>query len=319
MQIEKSQTLRKRFNKQFSQICKKNTVLEGFLVLSLDVGTIILAVVAANYASQFVTAVSWSAFGLAVVVIGTRLRSFGNIIHECAHSGFVDSRSWNDRFGRFLSVLLCYSYDCYKHGHMTHHLYTGDYDKDLDFTDTKTYEFHEPITTAQIKRHALRLLTFQFVPFYTGKTMYSAEDGVFWRCLRFSYVAFILTCFGAWWLGSDFGKGVILYWVLPFITVLPAIGYLSDLMDHAGLIANENEIDKSRNYPVRNRFLHWLFFPRHDSYHLVHHLFPTVPTRDLARCHAILMAGSSYYASRPHTLKDWAFSSTFTNPPLAKG
>ncbi|MCZ4354148.1 fatty acid desaturase [Roseovarius aestuarii] len=253
----------------------------------------------------------------AVVVIGTRLRSFGNIVHECSHAGFVEDRSWNDAIGRLLSTLLCYSYDCYRDGHKTHHLYTGDYEKDEDFADTKAYEFHQPLSVETIKRHLFRLITFQFFPFYTGKTVFTTEDRPTWLVLRLLYVMFVMYgLLGIWngWFGSDM---IVWYWVVPYVTVLPIIAYLSDLFDHAGLIGNENEIDKSRNYPVKSRALHWLFFPRHDSYHLVHHLFPMVPTKHLADCHEILMAESQYYASRPHSFRGWLSNVFFQTPELS--
>lgn len=311
---ETANELRKRFNKRFYGMFPRNTGRQGLGVLALDFGTILVAIIFAESLSTNGDVVYWLGYVLACVVIGTRQRSFGNIVHECSHAGFVADRRLNDVVGRFLSTLLCYSYDCYRDGHKTHHIYTGDYEKDEDFANTKAYEFHQPISGEIIRRHLVRLFTFQFFPYYTGKTVFTNEDRPRWLFIRLLYVAFVLYgLVGIWseWSGSAL---IVWYWVVPYVTVLPVIGYVSDLFDHAGLIGNDNEIDKSRNYPVSNRFFHWLFFPRHDSYHLVHHLFPMVPTKHLAACHEILMAESPYYAARPHSLVEW-FSDKFFQVP----
>lgn len=160
--VETARDLRQKFNRRFLRLYQRNTLSEGALVLFFDFGTIALSITVSHFLEIYGQTVWWLAYFIAVVVIGTRLRSFGNIVHECSHSGFVNDRIWNERIGRFLSVLLCYSYRSYKAGHKTHHQYTGDYDRDLDFADTKTYAFHKPISLEQIKQHLKRLLTFQF-------------------------------------------------------------------------------------------------------------------------------------------------------------
>lgn len=314
--METANELRRRFNRRFRTEFMKPTVAQGFGVLFLDFGTIILAILASEPLSTNGAIVDWSVYVVAIVVIGTRLRSFGNIVHECSHFGFMDNRDWNDFVGRLASTLLCYSYDCYCQGHMTHHAYTGDYEKDEDFADTKMYQFDEPITGSMLKTHLTRLITFQFFPYYTGKTVFTIEDRPLWVGFRLIYVGLILYSVVGVLLALPFASTVFWYWIVPYCTVLPIIGYLSDLFDHAGLIANEDEVDKSRNYPVSNKFLHWLFFPRDDSYHLTHHLFPMVPTKDLARCHEILVAESTYYAARPHTLTDWVRNYRFQKPSM---
>lgn len=312
--VETARDLRQKFNRRFLRLYQRNTLSEGALVLFFDFGTIALSIAVSHFLEIYGQTVWWLGYFIAVVVIGTRLRSFGNIVHECSHLGFVNDRIWNERIGRFLSVLLCYSYSSYKAGHKTHHQYTGDYDRDLDFADTKTYAFHKPISLEQIKQHLKRLLTFQFFPFYTGRTLFTRQDRPAWMALRLCYVAIIIYAVVGYPFNLPLAADITHYWIVPFVTVLPIMAYLSDLFDHAGLIGNENEIDKSRNYPVSNPFLHWLFFPRHDSYHLVHHLFPMVPTKNLADCHRVLMAESPYYAARPHSLAEWLRDATFQSP-----
>ena len=67
------------------------------------------------------------------------------------------------------------------------------------------------------------------------------------------------------------------------------------LFRSAGLIGAADELDSSRNMPVP-KAIGMLFFPRNDCFHLVHHLFPQVPTRHLRDCHGRLLSHPEYRA-----------------------
>jgi fatty acid desaturase len=66
-------------------------------------------------------------------------------------------------------------------------------------------------------------------------------------------------------------------------------------VDHAGLIAESDDLYASRNL-ILPQPLRALLFPRNDCFHLVHHLFPSVPTRHLPACHRRLMSDPAYAA-----------------------
>jgi fatty acid desaturase len=103
-------------------------------------------------------------------------------------------------------------------------------------------------------------------------------------------------------LGAAAGWDVlVLYYVVPYLTTYQIFRFWSDAADHAGLMSGATEFDRARNHTLGWAPLDWLVFPRHDQYHLVHHLFPAVPTRLLATMHARLMA-APVYAARDHGL-----------------
>ena len=79
----------------------------------------------------------------------------------------------------------------------------------------------------------------------------------------------------------------VLFVLIPFALIYSALNYWADCLDHAGLVANEDEIDASRNV-LAPPLVKLLFFPRNDCFHLVHHLFPHVPARHLENAHATL-------------------------------
>ena len=223
------------------------------------------------------------------------------MVHECSHYAFVSNRRWNETFGNLLSIILLYSFQNYRKHHVSHHLYTGHYEYDLEFSDTRKYGFHEPLDGRRFTRHLKRLITFEYVPYYIGRTILDRGESLPWRLLRFAYIGgLVAACAvpGGW-------PVVLGYMVVPFLTVLPAIGYVSDILDHAGLIRRGHDLEKSRNYVVDNPLVHLIFFPRNDSYHLVHHLFPSIPTKIAPQCHEILRQEVPEYRVLPHTLRDW--------------
>jgi fatty acid desaturase len=78
------------------------------------------------------------------------------------------------------------------------------------------------------------------------------------------------------------------------------MNYWTDCMDHAGLVASEDELDSSRNI-VAPGLVRWLLFPRSDCFHLVHHLFPHIPARHLESCHRLLEWDNDYASRRNAT------------------
>jgi len=93
----------------------------------------------------------------------------------------------------------------------------------------------------------------------------------------------------------------LLFIVAPFALVYSALNYWADCMDHAGLITAGDDLETSRNV-LAPGIVRWVFFPRNDCYHLVHHLFPQIPARHLAGSHDLL-SNDPTYRSRPNAVK----------------
>jgi fatty acid desaturase len=297
--------LRSRFNKLFQDMSRKNSRLEAMATLVLEGLSIAFATALGILAWGISVGVFVPVYILAVFFVGMRLRCLGNIIHECSHSSFVSVRTWNDAVGGTLSILLFYSFKGYRGGHLTHHLYTGDYDKDQDFADTRIFEFHEELTLSRWRRYLRPQNITKAVTLYSGREFLDPSEAGIWKALRWIYSLGLVTALiGAVFL-NPIALAIVAFWIVPLALTLPVIGYLSDIMDHAGLLHNDTDIRKSRNYFVNSTIIQWLLFPRNDSYHLFHHLFPAVPTRDFPKCHRILLLECPEYAARRHTLREW--------------
>lgn len=298
--------LRARYNKRFRALSTLNSPFVGVLIVAVDL--LAISCIAAFNAWVFIihsTTIAVAIFPLAIILIGFRLRSFGNIIHECTHMTFVDGRQWNRAIGKILAILLFTSFERYRADHMTHHLYTGDYDKDRDFAESKHFGFENALTFKEWRRLLGWLFTFEFYSIYVGTTLNDQDENTSWRLLRFAYFAALVALVIPVFSGSIFSWIILGFWILPLATTLPAIGFMSDIMDHAGLIGNNTELDKSRNYIVKNPIVKWLFFPRNDVFHLTHHIFPQVPVRSVYECHLILLDECPEYRAHKHTFGEW--------------
>lgn len=230
----------------------------------------------------------WTIFGvvLTVVFIGTRLRGFNNIVHECSHASFSERREDNRRLGSYCASFTLGCFHNYRDDHMTHHAHLGDMEHDEDLKAIRRLHLEDPLTPATILRHVLTPLVGLHLPYYFKINM-SKRDG-----LGFLAMKIAILVIGAVFLVVAPVPAFFLYW-LPLFWVFPSINYWTDCVDHGGLFENGSELESSRNM-VLPKAIRTFLFPRNDCFHLVHHLFPLVPSHHLEQCHEKLMTDVAY-------------------------
>ncbi|XYH99271.1 fatty acid desaturase family protein [Sorangium sp. So ce1128] len=228
--------------------------------------------------------------------IGTRFRALGNMIHEASHNTLVRGRRMNRVLGHVLSIVDFVSFDEYVREHQSHHAYLGHPARDLDLSRRLRFGFREAGPGIGWI-HLLRPLLLLHVPALFGPTFFRKADP--WQ-VSLGRVLF-LAGLGA--LCAAIGASAFtLFYLVPFVLTYSVLRYWSDALDHAGCVdPSGDEFHLARNHIARSRPLNSFLFPRNDQYHLVHHLFPAVPTSMLPRVHDILLQDGSY-ARREHGL-----------------
>jgi len=93
-------------------------------------------------------------------------------------------------------------------------------------------------------------------------------------------------------IALGFWKLVLLYWIVPLLTVFLAIRYLRNVAEHYA-VEHENVLNESRTVLAPFWEL-WLIAPWGLNYHLEHHLFPSVPCFRLKELHELLMTRQPY-------------------------
>jgi fatty acid desaturase len=84
-----------------------------------------------------------------------------------------------------------------------------------------------------------------------------------------------------------FWKLLLLYWMVPLMTVFLGIRYVRNVAEHYA-VEHESILSESRTV-VAPFWQLWLIAPWGLNYHLEHHLFPGVPCFRLAELHRLLM------------------------------
>jgi fatty acid desaturase len=156
----------------------------------------------------------------------------------------------------------------------------------MDLHGIEDMGIHDPLTRAVLFRHLVTPLIGRHLPYYLSFDV-SAKDGRAFQVFKFVLIALALTAL------AFFPLATALFIAVPYFFLSPTLNYWADCIDHAGLVAEEDDLDASRNVRVPTP-VQALFFPRNDNYHLVHHLFPSIPARHLDQAHKTLLDDQLY-------------------------
>lgn len=263
-------------------------VLVGHIAVAVAAAWLSHALLRASLAAGLVSLpVAW-------LVIGSRFRALGNMMHECAHATLVAGRRANRALGHLLGFFDFTDFTDYVRQHRTHHEQVGA-EGDLDVS-ARCALF---TTLGPLGGHYLRYaLALRHLPHYIRPVVVCRRDSLALGLSRagFNLSLLALAQFVVGW------AGFVVFYLAPYVTAYQVFRFLSDAADHGGISGEPDEFDRARNHIHRWRWVNWLVFPGQDQYHLVHHLFPHVPCSRLPHVHRQLLLASPDYAAREHDL-----------------
>lgn len=238
---------------------------------------------------------SWLVYVAAVLVIGGRQHALGVLIHEFAHYRFISNKKLSDWVGDLtLAWPLGTTVEGYRRNHLAHHRYTNT-DQDPDWV-VKIGTAH--FTFPQKWQYALANVVGYLVTINSIRDMRTIlkrlnkdddKTPLSYRVARLLFYIGVFLVFGL--LGA--GLELLIYWVVPYFTVLLLFLYLRSVAEHFGSMDYDNELGSSRTvYPYlwERAFL----APHNVNYHLDHHLYPSVPFYNLPKLHALLLTNAQY-------------------------
>ena len=230
-------------------------------------------------------------YGLAVIVIGSRINGLGGLMHDAAHYRGYSNRRLNDIMGEILALPTSASMAGYRNSHFAHHreLNSGN---DPDWqrnVGPKEYEF--PAPPSSVLMHIVQYLSGLKIAtalggFHKNKDTRDIAAAVA-RARLFFFVALLASS-----IVLGFWKQILLYWIVPLMTVFLAIRYIRSVAEHYA-VEHENVLNETRTVMAPFWEL-WLIAPWGLNYHLEHHLFPSVPCFRLAELHRLLMTRDPY-------------------------
>lgn len=238
---------------------------------------------------------------LTFFIVASRQHALLGILHEGVHYRLFNSKFLNDTAGNLLAAFpLFWDLHGYRENHFQHHKYLNT-DQDPDYKrKNKHEEWQFPNSRLYVAKLFIRYLwgfgileNYRFFQAMSGhfpleKLKQKGQlSKMTTKVLYYSTVFYLLHHFGQL---TNFG----VYWLVPYFFIYPLFQKFRSIAEHFAL-PFENELTATRN--VRTSSIESFFFGPHNlSYHLDHHLFPTVPAYNLPKLNQVLMRNPSYKA-----------------------
>ncbi len=239
---------------------------------------------------------SWYFYPLSILLIGSRQRALATLLHESAHQVITTNRIINFMMGTFFSgYLILQTFSSYRKSHVVKHhgkfgnpeedpdyqflISQGLYQKDLDDKIFQRDYVFLPLLLFQVPKYIKSLLTHRLL----SEKNYLEN---FSMALLWLIIISLSILFNQW-------QYLILFWLIPYLTVFQIINGFIELTEHYPLMNNNVDLYMSRNR--NSHFIEQFLTGMHnENYHLVHHLFPSIPFWNVPKAHKILMQDVNY-------------------------
>lgn len=245
----------------------------------------------------------WWLWVLGIVVIGTRQHALGIMAHEGVHYNIARSKFWNDLLANWLAAYsLTYPVEGYRTNHLTHHRYLDtavdperagidNYPKDWTYPMPKRRFF------LMLARDVIGIYQFQTTKLY--KYIWVIQGKKLPHILKIGFFHSVAITIAL--LTGHFWTYVLL-WLVPLFTIALLCFRLRTAAEHSGLFRPEkryNRIQVNTLATTRTTFgcpiTGFLLAPYNMSYHVEHHLYPSVPVFRLKSLHKVLMRQPAYF------------------------
>lgn len=265
-------------------------IIEDWLVIFTAIFTSLISWKNLSFTTAFLIYIA------SIFLIGARQYALSEIMHQSTHKTLARNKHINFFLGTYASGYLIFgSFSGFSSSHIKHHLYLGDQDLDPDYKsliDEGLYDNEVP------KKLIHSYLTKAFDPFciITSSLILIRRLARPNECsnekkIRLTYLIVVLIFF----VYSKSLMILVAYWLIPLLTFSQWIESITSLLEHYPLMKVKPHVDI---FMTRNRLFstHINFFlgAHYESYHLIHHLFPGVPSWHFKKAHCILMQDKTY-------------------------
>ncbi len=240
---------------------------------------------------------TWFFYPLSVLIIASRQRALASIFHDAVHNRAAKWKPLNSFIGKYLSGYLIFqSFKAYRKSHVImHHGFLGDYRKDPDFQFYLELGLYNDISKEKflwnyVISPLILLKSITYLSYLLKHRTKSFTNNQKELGIMITYCISIISLI--YYLG--YLEDLFFYWIIPYFTIFPVIGYIIEVAEHYPLIGSYSPII----YSARNRYSHWIesFFCsiHNENYHLTHHLRPNIPFWNLRKAHKIMLQDEIY-------------------------
>jgi fatty acid desaturase len=253
---------------------------------------------------------------LAVMLLGARQHALAVLNHEATHYRLLPRRSWNDLIAEpLLAWPILISTRWFRSFHHPHHRHLGtpeDSNRLIYKTHTASNQLTRPWT---FPKHPLAFAGLLFIDllgitgiFYglrvvsriwtVRSPLYSTLQGLYYSSIVTLIFYFQLQ------------QLVLLYWFIPLFTWFILTNHLRIIGEHSAIaIQKDLPSDQAFYELTRTTLPAWwdslLLVPRNISYHIEHHMYPSVPFYRLPELHACLMEKTGFQSRAHITVTYW--------------
>jgi fatty acid desaturase len=254
----------------------------------------------------------WWLWIVGIFIIGTRQHALGIMAHEGVHFLIIGKKFWNDLLGNYLAAYaLTYSVQGYRTNHLQHHRWLETpRDPERATLDFFPEEWTYPMPRGRFywllirdmlglnQKPASRLIRYvweipdgrlphiiQIVIYHTVIITAAATTGYIWTYL--------------------------LLWLLPLFTITLLCFRIRTASEHSAIGRAEDRYTRENvdtmattRTTIGGLITGWLFAPHNMSYHVEHHLYPSVPVFRLKALHKTLLKIPGF-AARVHVAKGY--------------
>lgn len=247
---------------------------------------------------------------ISVLVVGTRQHALLIVVHEGVHYRLSNNRRLNDWISDvFAAFPIFFCTHGYRLNHLAHHRHLNT-EKDPDWArKSHLREWQFPQAGGELLRTMTKVMvTSWWKMIQLFWTLSGVSHGETWsdptrrRVLlkKIAFYGFLAVCLSATSSWGVFAR----YWLVPYLFVMPLVERVRSISEHFG-ISYQHDLQQTRDIlssPIEGFF----FGPHNIRYHLVHHLFPTVPQYRLPELHTHLMEVADY-AEHAHQNTSYIF------------
>jgi len=252
------------------------------------------------------TAAFWDLRLVGLLLLGWGLAFGFCAMHECGHRTAFAGKGLNDAVAWWAGLLSFYNADYYRRYHQWHHRFTHQPGLDPELEDA-------PASTL-----AAYLLELSGLPWWIGKLRGHAAGlrgdfggrpyipaeaaAAVTRSIRLQVAVYAVLLAASLWQGNG---ALFWFWLLPLAGGQPLLRFVL-MAEHGGCSTDTDGLSNTRT-TLTLPPLRWLMWDM--SFHVEHHLYPSVPFHALAEAHGhlaphLVHTGQGYRAVHRDFVRD---------------
>lgn len=229
---------------------------------------------------------AWWTYALAIILIASRQHALLVLVHEGAHFRLANNHKLNDSISQYFAAFpIFFCTVGYRQNHLRHHRHLNsmkdpDWERKIHLT-----EWQFPQNARQLAKTFLKILATSWykllVLFYnlSGLKDLNTYRDKKTRSVLLQKLAFY-SLLGFVFYSMNSMTILIYFWLVPYLFVFPLIERVRSISEHFAL-PYADQYSQTRDVlclPLEG----FIFGPHNIHYHLVHHLYPSIPHYHLA-------------------------------------